>query len=119
MLRAVSLIILVTFGLHVPGTRQDTQDACVALLSGFPKDVPAPPKPQYPPEKTDITLEYFASGCYGNCPAFNLTISKDTAVFEGHAHVRAKGKEKGETQSARVRDSSSRLVRREFLRYAR
>jgi hypothetical protein len=41
---------------------------------------------------TDVTLEYFASGCYGSCPAFTLTINNQTAVFEGRAYVRAKGK---------------------------
>ena len=46
----------------------------------------------YPTDMTGVTLEYFASGCYGNCPAFTLTINKETAVFEGRAYVRAKGK---------------------------
>jgi Domain of unknown function (DUF6438) len=37
-------------------------------------------------------VEYFASGCFGKCPAFTLTISKDVARFDGHAFVRANGK---------------------------
>lgn len=89
---AVSLIIFAIFGPQVPDARKDTRDACVALLSGFPKDDQAPPKPLYPTDTTGFTLEYFASGCYGNCPAFTLSISKETAVFEGHAYTRAKGK---------------------------
>jgi Domain of unknown function (DUF6438) len=88
----VSLIIFAILGLQVPDASQDARDACVALLSGFPKDAPAPSKPEYPTDTTDFTLQYFASGCYGNCPAFTLTITKETVVFEGHAHVRAKGK---------------------------
>ena len=87
-----SLIIFAIFGPQAPETRQDKRDECVALLSGFPKDVPAPPKPEYPTDTTGVTLEYFASGCYGTCPAFTLTISKETAVFEGRAYTRAKGR---------------------------
>jgi len=87
-----SLIVFASFGAQVPEARRDVRDACIASLSGFPKEVPAPPKPLYPTGATGVALEYFASGCYGNCPAFTLTISKETAVFEGHAYVRAKGK---------------------------
>ena len=87
-----SLVVFASFGPQVPVARRDVRDACIASLSGFPKEVPAPPKPLYPTDATGVALEYFASGCYGNCPAFTLTISKETAVFEGHAYVRAKGK---------------------------
>lgn len=85
-------MIFASFGQQGPPTRQETRNACVASLSGFPNDAPATPKPQYPTDTTGVTLEYFASGCYGNCPAFTLTINKETAVFEGRAYVRAKGK---------------------------
>ncbi len=51
------------------------------------------PKPPYPIDSTGVTLEYVASGCYGNCPAFTLTITKEIVRFDGHAYVRAKGKQ--------------------------
>jgi hypothetical protein len=89
---AVSLIIVANLTPQSPVVYGDTRDACVASLSGFPKDTPTPAKPQYPTDMTSVTLEYFASGCYGNCPAFTLTINKETAVFEGRAYVRAEGK---------------------------
>lgn len=89
---AVSLVIIAGLTSQLPVGHRDARDACVASLSGFPKDTPAPAKPQYPTDMTGITLEYFASGCYGNCPAFTLTINKETAVFEGLSYVRAKGK---------------------------
>jgi hypothetical protein len=91
---AVSLIVLASFGQQSPHARRDTRDTtdeCIASLSGFPKDAGSP-RPPYPIDATGVTLEYFASGCYGNCPAFTLTISKDIAHFDGHAYVRAKGK---------------------------
>lgn len=91
-LGVASLIIFAIFGPQVPDARNDTRDACVALLSGFPRDDAAQPKPLYPTDATGITLDYFASGCYGTCPAFTLTVSKETAVFEGRAFTRAKGK---------------------------
>src|SRR6516225_3598416 len=92
---AIGPVFLVVFANLTPQSqmaRRDTRDACVASLSGFPKDTRLLSKPQYPTDMTGITLEYFASGCYGNCPAFALTINKETAVFEGRAYVRAKGK---------------------------
>ncbi len=72
--------------------RRDVVDVCLASLSGFPKDALAASPPPYPSDLTGVTLKYFASGCYGRCPAFTLTIQKDAAIFEGHAYVRAKGK---------------------------
>jgi len=100
-LGAVCLIISVDFGQQLPQAQRarDRREACVASLSGFPKDVPASPKPLYPADMTGVTLEYNATGCYGNCPAFTLTISKETAVFEGHAYVRAKGKRTAKLRS--------------------
>ncbi len=92
VIEAVSLFIFANLAQQAPVAHQETQDACIASLSGFPKDTPALPKPQYPTEMTGITIEYFASGCYGKCPAFTLTIAKDIATFDGHAYVRAKGK---------------------------
>jgi hypothetical protein len=89
---AVSLITLANLGQSSPEVRRIAQDECIASLSGFPKDVPLPSKPLYPVDLTGITLEYFASGCLGECPAFTLTISKDIARFDGQAFVRAKGK---------------------------
>ena len=91
-LGVVSLIIFAIFGPQVPDAHKDTRDGCVALLSGFPKDDSTPLKPLYPTDTAGFTLEYSASGCYGNCPAFTLSISKGTAVFEGHAYTRASGK---------------------------
>jgi hypothetical protein len=91
-LGTVPLIVLLNWGQSSPDTRRIARDECIASLSGFPKDASLPSKPPYPIDMTGITLEYFASGCYGKCPAFTLTISKDIARFEGHAYVRAKGK---------------------------
>ena len=87
----VSLIIFANLT-QSPVAHRDARDACVASLSGFPKDTSLHPKPQYPTDLTGVTLEYFASGCYGNCPAFTLTINNETAVFDGRTYVRAKGK---------------------------
>ena len=101
-IRAVSLIVLANLTPPSPVVYRDTRDACVASLSGFPKDTPMLAKPQYPTDMTGVTLEYFASGCYGNCPAFSLTINKETAVFEGRAYVRAKGKRTAKLSSQQL-----------------
>jgi hypothetical protein len=92
IISTVSLIIFANLTPQSPSTHRDTRDACVASLSGFPSDTPPTAKPQYPSDMAGVTLEYFASGCLGNCPAFTLTINNETAVFEGRAYVRTKGK---------------------------
>src|ERR1700687_3018498 len=89
---SVFVIVLTSFGQQSPEARRDVRNECVASLSGFPKDAALFTKPPYPIDATGVTLKYFASGCYGTCPAFTLTISKDIASFDGHAYVRAKGK---------------------------
>ena len=91
-LGVVYLTVLSTFGQSSQKSHQDAQDECISSLSGFPTESEPPPKPSYPVELGDITLEYFASGCYGNCPAFTLTISKNLARFKGRAFVKANGK---------------------------
>jgi hypothetical protein len=92
ILGAVSFIFLVNFGQSSADSRRIAQDECIASLSGFPKDAAVLPKPPYPVDLKGVTIEYFASGCLGECPAFTLTISKDIARFDGQAFVRAKGK---------------------------
>jgi hypothetical protein len=90
----ILLAIIASDGLGQSGTdRQLPRDTCIDSLSGFPKTSPArEPEPQYPSDLNGLTLEYFASGCFGNCPSFTLTIQKDSAHFEGHSYTRAKGK---------------------------
>jgi hypothetical protein len=83
--------VLSTFGESSQESRRNTADECIVSLSGFPKETSPLPKPSYPVDLGDVTLEYFASGCYGSCPAFTLTINKNIARFKGRAYVRAKG----------------------------
>jgi Domain of unknown function (DUF6438) len=83
---------LSSFGQSSQAPQRNTADEWIASLSRFPTDTSPPPKPAYPIDLGDVTLEYFASGCYGSCPEFTLTISRNLARFDGHAFVRAKGK---------------------------
>jgi hypothetical protein len=91
-LGAVSLIVLSTSGQSSQKSQPDAKEECISSLSGFPKETVPPLKPSYPVELEHVTLEYFASGCYGTCPAFTLTISRGIARFKGRAYVRAKGR---------------------------
>jgi Domain of unknown function (DUF6438) len=79
---------------------QSKRESCITALSGFPQDASTTSQPLYPSNLEGITLQYFASGCFGSCPAFTLTIGKDFAQFEGHAYVRAKGKRKAKVIQA-------------------
>lgn len=91
LLGIVVIVVSVGWG-QVTNDWKAKQHECIDLLSGFPKDASHQSEPQYPADLNGVTLEYFASGCYGRCPAFTLTIRKDTAEFVGHAWVRKKGK---------------------------
>lgn len=91
VVNAVSAIVLFTFGQN-PETRQNELDECIASLSGFPKESAQVARPLYPDKSADVTLEYIEYGCYGHCPEFTLTISKNVLRFKGRAYVRAKGK---------------------------
>lgn len=88
----LSLALLMSLGQSGHDLRQEARDKCIESLSGFPNADTPPAKPPYPVDLAGVTLTYFASGCYGNCPAFTLAVSKNTASFDGHAYVRAKGK---------------------------
>lgn len=90
-LGAASLIVLSGFGQSSQAPQRNSADECIASLSGFPRETVSSQKPSYPEELGAVTLEYFASGCYGSCPAFTLTINKNNARFKGRAYVRAKG----------------------------
>jgi hypothetical protein len=74
--------------------RYDEKDACISMLSGFPRSDRGSESPQYPSSLDAVSIEYFESGCYGTCPSFTLHLTKDTATWEGHAYVRAKGRKK-------------------------
>ena len=71
---------------------QSRHESCLNSLSGFAQDPSTVSQPDYPSDLGDVTLEYFASGCFGSCPAFTLRIRRDSAQFEGRDYVRAKGK---------------------------
>jgi hypothetical protein len=71
---------------------QQRRGACVATLSSFAVDPNMAKRPPLPDDVVGVTLEYFSSGCYGNCPAFKMRIEKNRAVWEGHAFVRKKRK---------------------------
>jgi len=58
---------------------------CISHLSGFPTENPAKTAPLYPLSLDGVTIEYFASGCFGSCPAFTLRISKDSTDWKGDA----------------------------------
>lgn len=87
-----SLISLSSFSQSSPIAPQDSGKECIASLSGFPAGAALRSKPPYPTALSAITLEYTEFGCYGRCPTFTLTISKDAARFDGQAYVRGKGK---------------------------
>ena len=83
---------------------EDPMEACITKLSGFPGQLSNVEVPPYPANLDQVRLEYFESGCLGNCPVFTLTITKDAATFEGRSHVRAKGKRRAKITQQRFED---------------
>ena len=70
------------------------REACITALSSFAVDPKLTKPPDLPDDLQGVNIEYFESGCLGNCPAFTLRIEKDRAIWDGHAFVRKKGKAK-------------------------
>jgi Domain of unknown function (DUF6438) len=81
-----------TYGQSISGVRHDEKQECISRLSGFSNEPTATASAPYPSNLDGVTIEYFASGCYGSCPAFTLRIGKAYADWDGHNYVRAKGK---------------------------
>jgi hypothetical protein len=71
---------------------QAQRKACITSLSSFAVDPSLTKPPDLPDDLQGLSIEYFASGCLGNCPSFALRIEKDRAIWDGHAFVRKKGK---------------------------
>jgi len=96
MQRVSSLMLLAFMAVSLSGqskpNRQGQRESCITALSTFAAEPNTFKPPTIPDDLTGVTMEYFASGCYGNCPAFKLRIQKDVALWEGHAYVKAKGK---------------------------
>jgi hypothetical protein len=88
----VAIIPLIASGQQAIEAQKAKKNECVANLSGFPKSDTLIPKPPYPEDGKGVTLEYFESGCFGNCESFTLTISDGIARFEGRSFTLANGK---------------------------
>jgi uncharacterized protein DUF6438 len=71
---------------------KDPEQVCITNLSGFPAQASDFKAPPYPSNLGEVTMEYYESGCLGSCPVFKLSITKDSANWEGHAYVHARGK---------------------------
>lgn len=49
--------------------------------------------PTHPQEKTELSLKMERSGCYGQCPIYDLTVERNGKVtFEGKSYTEIKGK---------------------------
>src|SRR5215475_16113513 len=103
-LGVASCIVFANLAAQSPVVHRDDKTTCINSFSGFPKKMPSRPRLQYPIDLTGVTLEYVEFGCYGSCPAFTLTISKDTAVFQGRAYVRARGTQTAKLSSAQFNE---------------
>jgi Domain of unknown function (DUF6438) len=96
MKRVASLVLAAVLTATMSGQSkpdwQAKRESCVEALSSFSVDPSATEPPPLPNGLEGVTLEYFSSGCYGNCPAFKLRFEKNRATWEGHAFVKKKGK---------------------------
>jgi hypothetical protein len=72
--------------------RQSRRETCIADLSSFAVDPSTVKPPLLPDDLNGIVINYFESGCFGNCPAFTMRIQKNKVEWDGHAYVRKKGK---------------------------
>jgi hypothetical protein len=96
MRRIVSVALITASTVAISGqSKSDWQahrEACISTLSSFAADPSIATPPSLPSDLHGVSIEYFASGCYGTCPAFTLRIEGNKALWDGHAFVRKKGK---------------------------
>src|SRR5215813_2520876 len=63
-----------------------------------------------------ITIDFARSGCYGDCPAYKLTIHGDGRVeYDGENNVKNKGKKTGLLDVAAVREIIAEFDAAKFL----
>ena len=106
---AVLLVAFASFGQSVQKHAQLYEMSASFHFQGFPEDVPLSPKPNYPSDLTDLTLEYFASGCYG--PSCFHPYDPQRGSVLRRTRLRAcQRKENRENKPPPVLDIPSRLV---------
>lgn len=71
-----------------------------------------PPPALAPNSKITITLQ--RSGCYGTCPAYQVTVSTDAIVFAGRMFVVASGKHTDKVNADKVRSLAKRFIAADF-----
>ena len=63
-----------------------------------------------------ITISFERTSCFGNCPAYRLTIKGDgSVVYEGFRDVQTKGKKNGKISEAEFREILTALDKAVFL----
>jgi ankyrin repeat protein len=69
-----------------------------------------------PPLRPDsaITISLSRSGCYGTCPAYQVTVSTDGVVFEGEGFVVATGRHTDTVDANAVRELAKKFVAADF-----
>jgi Domain of unknown function (DUF6438)/Ankyrin repeats (3 copies)/Ankyrin repeat len=65
-----------------------------------------------PDSRVSIKLE--RTGCFGTCPSYTVTVTKDGIVFEGHGYVVAAGKHVASVGADDVRALAQRFIAGDF-----
>lgn len=76
-----------------------------------PKTHIAPP-PIQQDSKISISLE--RTGCYGTCPSYTVTITRERITFEGSGYVAARGKHLAQVDASGVRKLAARFEATDF-----
>lgn len=96
MHRIISVSIVAVLTSAISGQSQSDsrarREACITSLSSFAVDPRVTKPPGLPDDLQGVSIEYFESGCLGDCPSFTLRIEKNRAIWDGDAFVRKKGK---------------------------
>ncbi|HWF02890.1 MAG TPA: DUF6438 domain-containing protein [Candidatus Angelobacter sp.] len=61
-----------------------------------------------------IAIKLLRSGCFGSCPAYNVTISTEGILFEGHGNVGAAGKHTDTVSPKDVRALAQKFIAADF-----
>jgi Domain of unknown function (DUF6438) len=92
----------------------------ILLIGFFISIVSAQKKPQLDSltseQLTDLIIQFERTGCYGNCPAYKLTIYGDGRVeYDGIRDVKTKGKKTGKISESDIRVILSAFAKADFF----
>lgn len=88
----------------------------IAAISARPADQPADLDSLSDTDLKTLTVRLERTGCYGNCPAYTVTVHGDGRVeYDGKGHVKEKGAQEGRVEPDTIKALAKEFAKAKFL----